>query len=334
MSFRIAVAFGVFCLTIFSAGISASTQTPAWTFVSSPDWFNQDVADLSGATAGVPKAEGWDLNVSDGLNGISPQMATVYDLLVGEMSAYNPQLFSVSGDLINGRWFSDSTLDMFDSDTRDRATAIDNAAAIYYGWYRQLFGRFGITTILPVVGDHELGDDSWPAGSEKAQHVQTMRRAFGDNMVDPMGIASQINGVSSRPLGTPFEDSSYAYQHQNVLFVSVDVFQQDNPSINIDSILGSVTPEIVGAHLTWLSNLLSAADQDATIDHVIVQGHAPVLSPVRMQQTSGIMLREREASPFWSLLRQHHHGNGGKVRLYLSGEVHTVTASRASAARS
>jgi hypothetical protein len=45
---------------------ASSTRAEAWNFVSSPDWFNRDVADLSGATSGVPEADGWDAHQSAG----------------------------------------------------------------------------------------------------------------------------------------------------------------------------------------------------------------------------------------------------------------------------
>ena len=155
----------------------------AWTFISSPDWFNRDVADLSGATPEIPEAMGWDDNVSGGLNGVSPQMMSVYDFMIGELNTYNPELFLVAGDLIRGRWFNELTLDMFDPETRSRTTAIDNAADIYYPWYRLIFARHGINTVIGALGDHELGDDGWPAGSEKALHYEcneaAVRRKYG-----------------------------------------------------------------------------------------------------------------------------------------------------------
>ena len=149
-------------------GVIFALQANAWPFFSSPDWFNRDVADLSGSTPGVPEAEGWDDDVSQGLNGVSPQMMTVYDFILGEMNTYKPEFFVVAGDLINGLWFNEATLDMFDPDTRSRSTAIYNAAAIYYGWYRSLFANHGIGTVMAAVGDHEFGNDGWSAGSEKA----------------------------------------------------------------------------------------------------------------------------------------------------------------------
>jgi len=312
----------------FLLGICFSLQANAWPFISSPDWFNRDVADLSGETAGIPEAEGWDADVSQGLNGVSPQMMTVYDFIIGEMNTYNPEFLLVAGDLVGGRWFNNAALDMFDPDTRSRSAAIDNAADIYYPWYRLLFERHGINTVMGAVGDHELGDDDWPAGSEKALHMNAMKQAFARNIVDTQALPAQINGADARPYGTPFEGSSYAYQHNNLLVIAVDVFRQDDPNTNVHSLFGTVSTEVSGDHLAWLADLLDAADQDPSIDHVILQGHTPVLQPVRMQTTSGMMMVNRQDSDFWQLLRQHSHDQGGKVRLYLCGEVHAVTASK------
>ena len=70
----------ILAIALFLCGCSAAqsqTNTLPWSFVSSPDWFNRDIADLSGSTAGVMKAPGWDLNVSNGTNGVTPEMEQV-----------------------------------------------------------------------------------------------------------------------------------------------------------------------------------------------------------------------------------------------------------------
>jgi hypothetical protein len=70
------------CIGAVNNAVSAATATDPWVFVSSPDWFNTDIADLSGGTPGVPAAPGWVLGASGGVNGISPQMRAVYSQLV------------------------------------------------------------------------------------------------------------------------------------------------------------------------------------------------------------------------------------------------------------
>ncbi len=323
----------VICLTaagfLAQAPVGAATSTPEWTFVSSPDWFNTDIADLSGATPGVPAAPGWATGASGGRNGVTPAMRAVYGQVLAEMTSGGPELFVVAGDLINGRWYNEPFLDMFAPATRSRSEAIGVAGGVYYRWYRSLLGQYGFGTVLGAVGDHELGDDPWPAGDEKSVYLGTMRSAFGREMVDVLPLASSLRGVPTRPVGTPFAVSSYAYQHRNVLFVSVDVFRQAGTGTDLHPIHGTVLPSVEGAHLDWVESILAAADAEPGIDHVIVQLHTPVLSPVRMQTSSGIMLDDRKLSGLWDALRRHDHARGGKVRLLFAGEVHTATATRA-----
>jgi hypothetical protein len=217
---------------------------------------------------------------------------------------------------------------MFAPVSRSRSEGIGAAGGVYYRWYRSLLGQYGFGTVLGAVGDHELGDDPWPAGDEKSVYLGTMRSAFGREMVDVLPLATSLGGVPTRPVGTAFAASSYAYQHRNVLFVSVDVFRQADADADLHPIHGTVLPSVEGAHLAWLESILEAADNASGIDHVIVQMHTPVLSPVRMQTTSGIMLDDRKLSGFWDALRRHDHARGGKVRLLFAGEVHAATATR------
>lgn len=314
--------------------VAPSSTPSSWTFVSSPDFFNSDIGDLSGCadtnlvncSHGLPAAAGWP-SVSKGRNSLTPAMDAAYDALVAQMASYNPECFVVAGDLINGRWFNNTTINMF-APGGTRAEAIFAGAEIYYGWMQHLFERNGICKIVAAIGDHDVGDNDWGRNSAKANHVDTMREAFDIGMVAPLCVPNQINGADSRPFGTPYAWGSYGYQVHNVLFVSVDVFRQDDPGTNIHTIHGTVSPDVAGAHLTWLDNLLTAADSDPSIDHVIVQAHPPVFPGTRKRSSSGMMLVDRMDSAFWNVLRAHSHQMGGKVRLYFGGEVHTVTATK------
>ncbi len=227
----------------------AATSTPEWTFVSSPDWLNTDIADLSGATSGVPAAPGWADGASDGRNGVTPAMEAVYGQIVAEMAADGPELFVVAGDLINGRWYDEAFLDMFAPVTRSREAGISAAGGVYYRWYRSLLGQYGLGTVIGAVGDHELGDDPWPAGDEKSVYLGDMRSAFAREIVDVLPLAPSLGGVPVRPAGTAFAGTSYAHQHRNVLFVSVDVFRQPAIDTDVHPILGTVVPSVEGAHL-------------------------------------------------------------------------------------
>ena len=291
---------GVLCATLITGPhLSAATDTDPWVFVSSPDWFNTDVADLSGNTPGIPPAPGWDQGVSGGVNGISPQMEEVYSQLVGEMAAYGPDAFLVAGDLINGLWFGPAMLDMFAPESRDRGQAIDTATAIYYGWYRKLFQDHGIPLVIAAPGDHELGDDPWPTSHQNSLYVETMKRAFVRELIDVLEPPEPFPGIPAKPPPTDGYFASFAYRLRNVLFVSVDEFDPLAPGEPAHPWTGTLRLRVDGAHLEWLAELLTAADADPTIDHVIVQGHAPVIDPVRMQISSGLMLRGRQDSPLW-----------------------------------
>ena len=289
--------------------------------------FNSDIADLTGNTEGVPKAAGWP-EAFGGVNGVSPTMVELYNKLVREMASYEPEAFLVAGDLMNGHWFRPWVLDMFDPQGQDYGTVVDRAAEIYYGWFLHLFHSNGIDTVIAAVGDHDVGDNDWNVGGRKSKHVITMRKAFGRTMVEPLNIPDQIGSVPSRPLGTDYESTSYAYQLKNVLFVTLDVFRQDDPNKSLSVRTGSVTGDVEGEHLHWLEQVLEAADKEELIDHVIVQGHVPALPGVRKDASSGMMIDNREESPMWQALRAHSHDRGGKVRFYFGGEVHTVTSTK------
>jgi 3',5'-cyclic AMP phosphodiesterase CpdA len=186
----------------------------------------------------------------------------------------------------------------------------------------------GARALLVAVGDHELGDDPWPLDGLRAEHFTHFKSAFARNMIDPLGLPAAFNGVPTRPAPGLANLVSFAYRIENVLFVSVDLFDFRSASTPLDPVNGAVALRLGDRHLAWLSDLLAAAETDSTIDHVIVQGHAPVLDPARMRLTSGLMVRDRQDSGLWQVLRQHDTRHGGKVRLYLAGEVHMSTVVR------
>ncbi len=339
------------CAALLALGATtARAQTP-WTFVSSPDLFNSDIADLSGGTdaavaalydgsyaSNLVQAAGWP-GASGGKNGVTANMASTYNQLIGEMvtnAGGNPQAFVAAGDLINGRWFNNNTTNMFDPGGTTFGK-LNNAADVYFSWYRELFRQNGIDTVIGALGDHDIGDNDWGVGSNKANHVDTMKVAFGRNMVDPLNLPATWNGVSSTaPQNgvSEYDEGSFIKQVNNTLFVTVDIFEYSGAGTNQHYRYGAVDADVSGTvgdantHLGWLDAVLAAADADPTVDHVIVQGHAPALPGVRKQSSSGMMMRDRDDGDFWQTLQAHSHDNGGKVRMYFAGEVHTATASK------
>ena len=81
----------------------------------------------------------------------------------------------------------------------------------------QAFKEGGYSTLLMAVGDHEMGDNPWPAGSAVARCQPQFREAFAKEFnVNPDGgrflYEKKIGKAASRPLGTPYENTSYAYR--------------------------------------------------------------------------------------------------------------------------
>jgi hypothetical protein len=171
-----------------------------------------------------------------------------------------------------------------------------------------------------------MGDNPWPAGSAVARCQPQFRGAFAKELnINPDGgrflYSEPIGKAASRPLGTKYENTSYAYRHKNVLFVTLDAFHQENP----DEVIGpegSVTGTITGPHLEWLEEVLSEARKDSGIKHILVQSHLPVIYPVRKVNSSGMMIDDGIENLFWKVLRKY------KVDIYFAGEVHANTVTR------
>jgi 3',5'-cyclic AMP phosphodiesterase CpdA len=276
-----------------------------WTFVSIPDFLNADVGDVSALTSQV--------------NSTNAAHRAAIDAVLDAIAAEHPDFVMVAGDLVNGHWYADASgVGVFGpvGTLEQKAAAIDAAANVYYTQWKQRFEQRGLT-VYPAVGDHDVGDNNWPEGSDKAKLVPTFKQAFARH------FTRNANGdyiYPLRPTGTPFEGTAYAVRHKNVLIVTVDEFRQDDPMTRIDAKTGSVRNDVVGPQLAWLADVLANAKADPAIDHVIVQGHVPVLTPVRQQNSSGLTMPGGASSEFWQTLVAHD------VDLYFAGEVHDMSA--------
>ncbi|CAB4727556.1 unannotated protein [freshwater metagenome] len=104
---------------------------------------------------------------------------------------------------------------------------------------------------------------------------------------------------------------AYAYRPvPSVQVVTLDVF---------DTVRGAVRARLDDAQMTWLRSVLRRARADG-VPWVIVQGHTPVLGPVRVRGSSGLQYDGGRRSELWRVFRDLG------VDLYLCGEVHDVTA--------
>lgn len=285
--------------TIATAEPSPSRATrPSFTFVSMPDFLNYDVADMR-------SQPGWRPSLGNGTNRRwSRAIATVLDGVAAE----DPDAVLVAGDLVAGYWGLDadgSGLFGPTTTTKRRLAAVDAAGRLYYQAWAQRFTRRHLT-VYPAVGDHDLGDNPWPSGSFDYRAVPTFRKAFARQFTR---TSIGLPRFTSRPVGTQHANTAYAIRLPGFLLVTVDVFQRRG---------GQVTATVTDGQLAWLDRVLGKAERNG-VEHIVVQGHTPILGPVRSDHSSDLMLVGGRGSPLWQTLSRHH------VDLYLCGEVHDMT---------
>jgi hypothetical protein len=115
------------------------------------------------------------------------------------------------------------------------------------------------------------------------------------------------------PLNGPehMKGTAFHWRQKNVLFVSVDVFEQGKSS------QGEIAAGVTGEQLKWFEEVVRT--HRAEVDHIVVMGHTPILRPVRTFSSSGMLTVQGRESAFWQTMVKYD------VDLYLCGEVHAVT---------
>ncbi len=136
-----------------------------------------------------------------------------------------------------------------------------------------------------------------------------------------------IGNAGPTPYGTDHEKTSFAHQHKNVLFITVDVYHKASNKEYFDRQNGLggeglITADVAGSHLQWFEEVLIEARKDSSISHIIVQAHVPILEPVRKIFSSAMFFDGGENSLFWKKMVEY------KVDVYIAGEVHANTASK------
>jgi hypothetical protein len=238
---------------------------------------------------------------------------------------YGGELILMPGDSNGGHWDTPKFIRSFNPQLSPKE-AILAAGKLCYDGMINSFEKGGYSKLIMAVGDHEMGDNPWPENSVLAHCQPQFREAFAKSFNYKANGGSflydkSIGEVPSQPLGTPFEDTAYAYQHKNVLFITLDAFYQESPDKRISD-EGSVTGTITGEQLEWLEKVLIAAHNDSSVKHIFVQSHLPVIYPVRKVNSSGMMMDGGIESLFWEVLRKY------EVDIYFAGEVHANTVSK------
>lgn len=281
--------------------VTAGTPPPAPTLrlLSSPDFLNADVGDL----AKGPNF--WKPSRTE--NSINAAYRRALDTVLDDWQGIAPDAVLVAGDLVDGWWGTDSTgsgnFGPVDTPAQERR-ALARAAKTYYPqWLKRFAGR-GLD-VLPAMGDHEYGDDPWPRAKRKRA------RDFEKQFAAHLGrLPEKLGPKVSRPRGV-HRTTAYAVRPRpDVQLVTLNVFDitPQRQRIRVDA-----------AQMRWLRNVLAKAKRDR-VPWVIVQGHTPILFPVRVRGSSGLHYDGGARSELWKVFKKYD------VDLYLSGEVHDVTA--------
>jgi len=329
-----------------SASIAETADT--WRWINLADWHaaEKHVQVWEKSAKGL-KTKGWGEKGFASREAYQDAMRDADVALISRIkNEYGGELMVIPGDTQNGHWerpaFRASMRSVY-PDLSDEEV-VRKASHLCYGGLRNAFAEAGYRTMLVAVGDHEIGDNPWKVNSAVSKMVPAFRAGHADvfneepvrhpeNPGNPRLWTYERNGATSnrqfdksigaapsRPMGTTYEETSFAWQYKNVLFITMDAFRQDNVKTALGE-EGSVTGDVEGAHLEWFKSVLSEAAKDDSIKHIVVQSHLPIIYPVRKYASSGMLMDGDMDSDFWQAMRD------GNVDLYLAGEVHSNTVS-------
>ncbi len=286
---------------------SITGQVPDYEFVAAPDFLNQDVGDLRT----LPTWRRGDPN------SWTPKLQQGISRFLDEIQALGPDSVLVPGDLVEGHWGRDRDhTGIFGPvrTVREKEQALRRAANFYYSTYKHRFDIRGLT-LHATLGDHDIGDNDWdnssPSTRFKRSEIDLFKQMFARHFTrTPSGRPR----YADRPVGTVWAGTAYAtHLTPDVLLVSLDEFHRRD---------GDVHLEVQGSQLRWLRHTLARARADG-VPWVIVQGHNPILMPVRERSTSGGHIEGGRRSALWRTMA--HYG----VDVYLNGEVHDTTMRQA-----
>lgn len=162
----------------------------------------------------------------------------------------------------------------------------------YWGGFRKRFEDQNIDLYI-APGDHEYGDD---------QGLRKMHLA-------PV-FADQFSKIFAMPNNGPphMKGRAFSFAKDNVAVISVNTFEDAGNRLSMT---------VSGEQLAWLKREL---EKHADKQFIIVQGHVPVVGPVKSKNSSANMLEGGRDSEFWKTMVDHD------VDAYFCGEHHRITA--------
>lgn len=275
-----------------------ASLSPRLRLLSSPDFLNADVGDLR-------RGPGF-WNPRRSTNSINGDYRRTLDAVLDDWQSTDPDGVLVAGDLVEGHWGTDAARTGNFGPVRtlpEQLDALHRAAGTYYPQYLERFAQHDLT-LFPAAGDHEYGDNPWPAS--KRARIPAFRDEFADYFTRTPGGQPKF---ADRPSG-PHAWTAYAGRPlPDVQVITLDWFD-----ITADRARLGLDPQ----QRSWLRGVLRRAERDG-VRWTIVQGHLPILGPVRTRGSSGLYVPGGPDSKVWQLFEQYG------VDLYLTGEAHDVT---------
>ena len=279
-----------------------ATLSPDLRLLSSPDFLNADVGDLR-------KGPGLWSDMAKGRrseNSTNKDYERTLGAIFDDWQSLAPVGVLVAGDLVDGRWgYDDAETGNFGPvDTHDQQrAALRRAARTYYPQWHQRFIDHDLAP-FPAMGDHEYGDNPYPR--RKRELADDFRNEFAREFTtDDRGRPLFANHPSG-----PARLTAYAGRPTpDLQIVTIDVFDITPARARI-----GVDPQ----QLAWLRGVLAKAKKDR-VQWIVVQGHTPILEPVRARGSSQLSYPGAERSRLWRLFSRYD------VDLYLAGEVHDTT---------
>ncbi|MFT3739770.1 MAG: metallophosphoesterase [Breznakibacter sp.] len=245
-------------LAMIPGGISAqkkNIKNQTFKFVSFPDFFNFDIP------------EPW------------PPYDEAVNYFLDQVKSENPRFALICGDLVNGHWW-------------DSPQCVEHMGAIYYSGWKRRMAQHNLK-YYTAVGDHELGDDPWPA--EKRKLVPHFERVYAQYLQMP------ANGPESK------KGLAYYVREGDLLIVTVSPFDVVEDSMRI---------QVAGEQLEWFNKVM---DNHRDAKFKIVQCHVGIWGNIKARSSSSIMLENGRESMFYKAMKQHG------VDAVFTGEFHDVT---------
>jgi len=161
----------------------------------------------------------------------------------------------------------------------------------YWTGYVKRFKDAGLTLYV-APGDHEYGDD-------RGLTMGDVSRLLGKQFSEIMGMPK--NGPENH------RGRAFYVRRNNLLIITLDTFED----------VGDRFAYTVGEEqLAWMRQVLMD-NKDA--EFIIVQGHLPIVGPVKSKNSSASMLKGGTKSELWKLMVEYG------VDAYLCGEHHRIT---------